>query len=63
MWFDCVFIRMFKPKTNPISFGLIWFNTEPKQMPFGKWMVRPKQMRPNGIISFGTKPKQITFGN
>ena len=46
-----------------MSFGLIWFSTKPKQMPFGKWMARPKQMRPNEIVSIGTKPKQIAFDN
>jgi hypothetical protein len=46
-----------------MSFGLIWVSTKPKQMPFGNWMARPKQMGPNEIFSFGTKPKQIAFGN
>ena len=52
-----------KPKSNQISFGLFWFITKPKQMPFGIWMTRLKQMWPNKNILFGTKPKQMAFGN
>ena len=46
-----------------MSFGLIWFGTKPKQMLFGNWPTRPKQMGPNETDAFGTKPKQMTFGN
>ena len=46
-----------------MSFGLIWFDTKPKQMSFGNWPTRPKQMGPNEITLFGAKPKQMSFGN
>ena len=46
-----------------MSFGLIWFGTKPKQMLFGNWPIRPKQMGTNKINTFGTKPKQMAFSN
>ena len=46
-----------------MSFGLIWFGTKPKQMLFGNWPTRPKQMGQNETGAFGIKPKQIAFGS
>ena len=45
-----------------MSIGPIWFITKPKQILFGNWQTRPKQMGPNEIIAFCTKQKQIAFG-
>ena len=40
-------------------FGLIWFSTKSKQMPFGNWTAMPKQMWSNKIIALWA----MAFGN
>ena len=50
-------------KNTKTSNEIIAFGTKPKQIAFGNWPSRPKQMGPKEILTFGTKPKQMTFGN